>query len=175
MTKARTGAAIAVLAGFVALAGCETPAPFQPREGHSSGYTDERLGPNRYRVTFLGNAVTSRETVENFLLLRAAQVTLQSGYRWFVFDARDTEPKTSYHTDFVDWPGWGPGFGFHHRFGGYWHDWDYADSYPSTRYNAYAEIVMLSPEQARNEPRALDANDVTARLTPPPPPPPRGH
>jgi hypothetical protein len=169
MTRTRVGAAIAVLASFVALAGCETQAPFQPREGHSSGYTDERLATNRYRVTFLGNTVTGRETVENYLLLRAAQVTLQSGYRWFVFDTRDTEAKTSYHTDFVDWPE----FGFHHRFGGYWHDWDYADSYPSTRYNAYAEIVMLSSEQARGEPRALDANDIVARLTPPPPPAPR--
>jgi len=153
------------LAALLALTGCETQEPFQPREGHSSGYTDQRLGSNRYRVTYTGNAATSRETIENFLLLRAAQVTLQSSYRWFVFDTRDTQAKTSYHTDFVGWPG------FHDRFGWYWHDWDYADSYPSTRYDAYAEIVMLTPEQAHGEARALDANDIVARLTPPPPPP----
>jgi len=160
------------LAGVLLLAACETAAPYQPRdEHHSTGYTDQRLGANRYRVTFAGNAATPRETVENYLLLRAAQVTLQSGYRWFVFDTRDTETKTYYHTYFEGYPGYG-----FHRFGWYWHDWDYADSadsYPTTRYDAYAEIVMLTPEQARSETRALDANDVAARLTPPPPPPPK--
>jgi hypothetical protein len=158
-------------AAALALSGCAHPDPFQPKDGHNSGYTDERLGANRYRVTYTGNSATGRATVEDYLLLRAAQVTLQSGYRWFVFDTRDTEPKTSYHTDFMGPPGW-PGFPGPH-WGWYWHDWDYdADSYPVTRYDAYAEIVMLTPEQAHNEARALDANDVVARLTPPPPPPP---
>src|ERR1700682_4203326 len=97
----RTSIVAAALASVVVLAGCETQAPFQPRQGHSSGYTDERIAANRYRVTFTGNTVTSRETVENYLLLRAAQVTLQSGYRWFVFETRDTEAKTSHHKDSV--------------------------------------------------------------------------
>jgi hypothetical protein len=147
------------------LAACESPAPFSPRDGNSTGYTDRQLAANRWRVTFKGNAATPRETVENYILLRSAQVTLQSGYRWFVFDTRDTQANTTYHTEFEGPPG--PGF---RRFGWYWHDWDYADSYPTTNYEAYAEIVMLTPEQAKSEPRALDANDIVARLTPPPPP-----
>jgi hypothetical protein len=163
----RTFLAAGLLAAL-AVAGCEQPAAFVPRDGNSTGYTDARLGANRYRVTFTGNAATSRETVENYLMLRAAQVTLQAGYKWFVFDTRDTRAKTSYHTEF-DGPPWGPGF--HHRFG--WYGWgpDYVDSYPTTDYEAYAEIVLLTPEQAKNEPRAIDANDVVAHLTPPPPPP----
>jgi hypothetical protein len=162
----RTFLAAGLLAAL-AVSGCESPATFAPRDGHLSGYTDERLGANRWRVTFTGNAATSRETVENYLLLRAAQVTLQSGYKWFVFDTRDTHARTSYHTEFDDpWPG------FHRHFGWYgWYGPGYADSYPTTDYEAYAEIVMLTPEQAKNEPRAFDASDVVARLTPPPPPP----
>lgn len=157
-----------VLAAMVAA--CETATPYQPRSDQG-GYSDQRLGENRYRVTFVGNAVTSRETVEDYLLLRAAQVTAQSGYHWFVFDTRDTQAHTRYHTDFQGWPGWPGGF---HRFGWYWHDWDYgyADTYPTTRYDAYAEIVMLTPDQAKKEPRALNADDVIAHLTPPPPPAP---
>lgn len=152
---------------LIALTGCETPTPYQPRTDQG-GYTDQRIGENRYRVTFTGNAVTDRLTVENYLLLRAAQVTVQSGYHWFVFDTRDTQARTSYHTDFQGYPGW-PGF---RGFGWYWHDWDYdyADTYPTTRYDAYAEIVMLTPDQAKKEPRALNADDVIAHITPPPPP-----
>jgi len=167
----RTTSGLLALAALLALSGCETPAPFQPRdEHHSTGYTDQRLAPNRYRVTFVGNAATPRETVENYLLLRSAQVTLQSGYRYFVFDTRDTQAQTYYHTYYQGFGGFG---GFRgRRFGWYWNDWDYADSYPTTRYDAYAEIVMLTPDQVKSEPRALDANDIAAHLTPPPPPPP---
>ncbi|MBV9331789.1 MAG: hypothetical protein JOZ55_09585 [Alphaproteobacteria bacterium] len=156
------------LVSFLGLCACEAPATYAPRQGNSTGYSDERLAQNRWRVTFNGNAVTKREIVENYLLLRAAEVTLQSGYRWFVFDTRDTQAHTAYHTEFDDWPDWG----FHRHFGWYWHDWDYADTYSTTHYDAYAEIVLLTPEQARREPRAVDANDVVARLSPPRPPPP---
>ena len=161
LLRARGVLAAATLVSLFALGGCETPAPYAPLAGHSTGYTDERLGANRWRVTFIGNAVTKRRTVEDYLLLRSAQVTQQSGYRWFVFDTRDTEAHTAYHTQFEGFPG------FYRPFGWYWHDWDYADTYSITRYEAYAEIVLLTPEQARNEARAVDANDIIAHLTPP--------
>lgn len=167
--------------GLLALTACSSPTPYAPREpGGTTGYTDQRLEQNRYRVTFTGNSVTRRETVEDYLLLRAAEVTLQSGFRYFVFDTRDTEAKTSYRSDFVGWPGW-RGRGFWYR-----HSWPYGDpfgpsfdtvdTYPITRYQAYAEIVMLTPEQAKDETRALDAREVVdhigAAAAPPPPPPP---
>jgi len=167
--------------GFLALTACSTPTPYAPQEpGGYTGYTDQRLDHNRYRVTFTGNSVTRRETVEDYLLLRSAEVTLQSGFRYFVFDTRDTEAKTSYQSDFVGWPGWrGRGFGYRHSwaFGDdpFGPSYDQVNTYPITRYQAYAEIVMLSPEQAKDEPRALDARDVVdhigAHAVPPPPPP----
>ena len=58
------------------LAGCMSPSPYAPRlEGQRTGYTDRALTQTRYRVTFTGNTITPRETVESFLLLRAAEVT----------------------------------------------------------------------------------------------------
>src|SRR5271165_1910127 len=90
----------ALAALILILGACQSPAVYQPKAGGSTGYTDQQLGQNRYRVTFTGNSATKRETVEDYLLLRAAQVTLQAGYSWFIFDTRDTEAKTAYHTDF---------------------------------------------------------------------------
>lgn len=164
--------------GFLALTACTAPTPYAPKQpGSYTGYTDQKLDETRYRVTFTGNSVTPRETVEDYLLLRSAEVTLQSGYRYFVFDTRDTEAKTSYRSDFVGWPGWrGRGFWYRHTWPYYdpFFDgppYDSVDTIPITRYQAYAEIVMLTPDQAKSDPRALDARDVVdhigARAVPP--------
>jgi hypothetical protein len=164
---------ISVLAAL--LAGCTTPAPYAPQTySGGPGYSDERLAQNRYRVTFTGNTATPRAQVEDYLLYRAAQVTRDAGFTAFEFDTRDTKAKTTYFSTFNHgpydpfWPGY--------EFGWYWHNWAFDDvqSKPITRYEAYAEIVMLTPEQAKSQPRALDARDVMAhlglRVMPPPPP-----
>lgn len=162
---------LAVLSAVLALGACATPTVYKPADAdHRSGYSDERLADNRFRVTFRGNAATRREKVEDYLLLRSAEVTRQAGYSWFSFDTRSTEAKTTYHTDFAGWPGWGHGWG--PGFGGYWHSWPYdplggdATEIPTTRYEAYAEIVLLTPVQAKTDPHALRADDVIERLGP---------
>ncbi len=164
----RTGLVLVMALTLAGLGGCETAATYGPRtDAQSTGYTDKQLAANRYRVSFRGNTSTSREQVEDFLLRRAAEVTQGAGYSWFVFDQRDTKSRTKYVTDFVGWPGWG-GRGW------YWHSWDYAETtstYAYTRYTAYAEIVLLKDDDAKREPRALNAADVLAHLGPLPPPP----
>lgn len=158
---------IAAALTFLALAGCVSPTPYQPAgPDHPLGYSDQRLADNRIRVTFRGNSATVREQVEDYLLLRAAEATREAGYSWFEFDTRDTQTKTTYHTEFAGWPGWwGPGFGW------YWHSWAFdpigdVDTIAITRYEAYAEIVLLTPEQAKSDMHALRADDVIARLGP---------
>lgn len=158
---------IVMALGLLTLAACTTPTPYEAAgPDHPLGYSDQRLADNRVRVSFRGNAVTMREQVENYLLLRSAEVTRQAGYSWFAFDTRDTEAKTTYHSDFAGWPGWGPGFGW------YWHSWPfdpydrYGTTLSTTRYEAYAEIILLTPQQAKSDPHALRADDVIARLGP---------
>jgi len=169
---------LACTALVLALAGCTTGPAYHPADGpRGTGYSDERLAENRYRVTFQGNSGTRREKVENFLLLRAAEVTRNAGFAWFAFDQRDTEAKTTYVATFGGYPYWGPrwrGFGWYHRSWAY-DPWDpfWADNpIPRTRYQAYAEIVMLTPAQAKDDPHALSAADVIARLGPAAAPPP---
>jgi hypothetical protein len=178
----RTFAKSTLILGFLALAGCATPAPYAPMTpGQATGYTDRQLSDNRWRVTFTGNSVTPRETVENSLLLRAAEVTLASGHSHFVFDTRDTKAQTRYDAFPVGPP---YGYGFHRGFGygfgygygpGYWgfHPaWGYSafgpdvDIVSTTKYESYAEIVVLNDEQAKREPRAVDARAVIARMPP---------
>lgn len=177
MAKYRLAVTACGAAALALLASCASQPPYYgPRKpGESVGYTDTRLAENRYGVSYSGNSATDRETVENFLLMRAAQVTLAAGYSYFIFDTRDTKAKTTYYSDFMGWPGW-PGFG------GYWYGGPYGgapfdvagESRPVTRFEAYAEIVMLTPAQAAKEPRAIPADQIVARLGPavmPAPPP----
>ena len=162
---AKTAAATAAV---LLLAACQTPASYQPRTPQNgTGYTDEQLAQNRWRVTFTGNSATKRETVENYLLLRSAEVALKAGYRWFVFDTRDTKAETTYQSDFAGWPGW-------HGRGRYWHSWPYGGwgdggmetTRPITSYETYAEIVLLTDAQAKDEVRVLQAQDVLDHLGP---------
>jgi len=173
---------LAVLGLVALLAGCAAPAAYEPRRtGQVTGYTDRELAPGRWRVTFTGNSVTPRETVEDYLLLRAAEVTLASGGTHFLFDNRDTRAQTRIFADPLGPRGFGYG-GYGGGFwGGYWGfrpRWGYDPFGPpmmissTTRYQAFAEIVILKPGQEAQEARAVDARAVAANLRPPPPPPP---
>lgn len=160
------GLAVAILSS--ALSGCTTgPAPYGPKtERSGSGYSDERLTQNRYRVTYSGTVATPRSVVEDYLLYRAAELTLASGYAAFTFDTRDTKAKTTYLSSFSAFPN---PYGYPDPFGWYWHSWPYDEDVqtrPVTRYDAYAEIVMLTADQAKAEPHALDAQDLMTRLAP---------
>jgi hypothetical protein len=163
------------LLAFALTAGCaEEPAYFGPAgPDHPTGYTDQQIDQNRFRVSYQGNSATPRTTVENFLLLRSAQVALQAGYPYFAFDTRDTKSKTTYFSSFTGWPGW-RGYG---RYG--WYGWGAppfdqdATSVPITRYEAYAEIILLTDVQGKADPRALDAKSVIAHLGPLAVPPPK--
>ena len=168
--------ALTLMAGL--LTGCMAPSPYAPRlQGSQTGYTDRALTQTRYRVTFTGNTVTPRETVESYLLLRAAEVTRAAGYTNFIFDTRNTRANTSVQTVpygpepdpfFV---GWGRRGGL-----GGWGGWGFAydpmvDVVVRTNYEAYAEIVLLTPEQAAKEPRSLNAGEVITRIGPDAAPP----
>ena len=92
-----------------------------------------------------------------------------------MFDTRNTKAKTTYLSSFTGWPGWS-GYGW------YWHSWAWGPSFgpgpydmdatsrPITRYQAYAEIVLLTDAQAKAEPRAINAHEIIQHLRPPPPP-----
>jgi len=154
------------------LAGCMTPTPYAPRlEGQATGYTDRALAQNRYRITFTGNTATPRETVETYLLLRAAEVARAAGSTHFMFDTRNTRANTTVQT--VPYgpppdPFWGrPRYGYWGGWGGWGFPYEpMHDVVVRTNYEAYAEIVLLTADQAAREPRALSAADVISRLGP---------
>ena len=181
---------VAALAGATALvSACATETAYRPATGsgfNRTGYSDIRIEPNRYRVTFAGNTVTDRDVVERYLLFRAAELTLQNGYDYFVMADRDTDRQArTYSTPgawgpgFGAWGGglWGPRWGFYGRgfgyrawdpfWGGPWGGWGGgADVRTVDRYEASAEIVMFRGTPERGNVRAFNARSVAESLGP---------
>jgi hypothetical protein len=184
----RKSAAIAaslVLAGL--LSACTTATPYQPNirgQKVSGGYSESRIEANRFRVNFAGNTLTSRETVEGYLLFRAAELTLAQGYDWFSIADRSTDRQTRTYVDPDPFyrPWYGPGFGYwrpHWRYYGApygWRTWDpfYGDPFWGDRvdvrtvdkYEASAEILMHRGAKPADDPRAFDARSVMENLRP---------
>jgi hypothetical protein len=185
MMKGSALAAVAVLLA-AGLAACATPTPYQPRppgSSYSGGYAEQRVEGDRWRVTFSGNSLTSRETVESYLLYRAAELTLQQGFDGFTVVDRNTDRHSRTYVDpdplYSPWYGgfgyWRPYWRYYgHGFG--WRTWDpwWGDPFWADRldvrtidrYEASAEIVMFHGPKPQGEPRAFDARAVVDNLGP---------
>ncbi len=76
-----------VLAFVAALtfASCATPTSYGPaKSARGYGFSEQQLGQNQFRIQFRGNAATPRDVVEDYLLYRASELTLQEGCDYFV-------------------------------------------------------------------------------------------
>jgi hypothetical protein len=184
MSKTAAGLAAALLLAS-GLSACISPTPYQPnRPGSptSGGYSETRIEPNRWEVSFSGNSMTSRERVEGYLLFRAAELTLQNGDDWFSIVDRHTDrnARTYVQPDPFYNPWYGPGFGYWRpswRFrerGFGWRTWDpyfgapfFADEVnvqTIQNFVATAEITTHKGAKPANDPRAFDAHAVVENL-----------
>lgn len=181
---------IAALASTTLLvAGCATETTYHPAVGRGfdrTGFSDHQIEPDRYAVTFAGNTVTSRETVEKYLLFRAAQLTLERGYDYFVMANRDTDRQQQIYSTpgFGGYGGyngfgfggfWGPSWRYYGR--GYgWRSWDpflggpfwgdTTDIHSVDRFEATAEIVMRHGPIPKDNLRAFNARAVVSSIGP---------
>lgn len=74
------------------LHGCaSSEVDYAPAEApQEAGYTEQQISENRYRVVFTGNDRSSIETVQNYALLRAAELTVQKDFDHFQVADRTT-------------------------------------------------------------------------------------
>jgi len=157
---------LAAAAGLAVLAACSYPTPYQPAASpKGTGYTTQRLESNRFRVSFKGNAITSRQTVDTYMLYRCAEVTAQAGYDYFIIVNKDVDKNTMYETygDDLAW-GWGGGWGWRHGWGGF--GMGYEQARPISSYDAIADIVALRGRKPVDNPYAYDAQDVLNAIGP---------
>jgi len=144
--------AISIAAGLV-LTACAEPTAYMPIDAKGRGYADASVEENRYRVSFSGNTVTSRDVVETYLLYRAAEVTLEKGFEHFVIADQDTEKDTTYYSSFSRF---GHGFGgrYYSSFNRFGVGADFSTLRPRNRYTAYANIVVKDGPKTADDPNA---------------------
>jgi len=165
-----------VAACAATLAACVTATPYGPATGKNPyGFSEQRIEQDRYRIVFRGNSSTTRETVETFLLFRAAELTVESGFDHFIVTEQDTEASRRYTRSgspaffgryaygyrpyCCAFPYYAYGFGW----GG---DPFYDDVREITRYSAIAFIAMGKGPKPGDNPQAFDARDVLQSLGP---------
>lgn len=140
---------IFIAAAAAALASaCASQAPtYQSRDdGGRYGYAEMQVQPNRMRISYNGDTITPRETVETYLLYRAAEATLERGFDYFVIVAHDADENTRYDAT-----------GARPRFGGI--------SYREvSNHTAMAEIVMFMGETPPPIANVYDARQVEQSL-----------
>lgn len=75
----------ALTALSLSLAACATaPTVYQPATAANGiGYSDYRIEPGRYRITFQGGSSARPEQVMDFAIMRAADLAIADGYDWF--------------------------------------------------------------------------------------------
>jgi len=154
-----------VCLALLLLVACTTPTPYQPADLPGDfGYREQRVGDNRFRVSFLGNDLTPPETVDSYLLYRAAELTRQLGYDYFVITARGLVPAVDRRFGVY------PSVGY---FGGY-----SGDGFgvgigvgtgvvrPVGEYRAMADVLMLNGPFPGNDRSAYDPEAVLRYLQP---------
>lgn len=140
------------------LAACAATA-YQPQtKGY--GYSEQKLEADRYRVTFSGNGQTSLETVQNYLMYRAAELTLENGRDYFVLAGTSTQGEQ----------GRSPGVGFGiggFRFGGSGGlgvGVSTSTGGDRSGYRAQADILLRSGAKPADDPQAFDARELKSNL-----------
>lgn len=184
----RKGLLAALASSTLLVSACATETPYRPATGSGfsrTGFSEQQVAPDRFLVSFAGNSVTSRDTVERYLLFRAAELTVQRGFDYFITVQRDTDRQQRIYST----PGFGGGFGGFGGFGGgFWgpswrfhrpgFGWGFYDPFfggpflggydiqSVDRFEATAEVVMRRGPIPQSEIRAFDARAVLATIGP---------
>ena len=153
------------------LGACATPpTPYQPGPPlNTFGYSQDQIDANTWRVSFNGNSVTSRFTVEDYLLYRSAEIAVESGADGFVVLQDTVETNTSYRgtTSYPYSPFYYGGFAYggyrrpYYGYGfGYGPGFGYTDLRPVNSYTAFAKIRLFKEFAPEGLGPAYDARAI---------------
>jgi hypothetical protein len=149
----------------LALTGCAAgPTPYRPKID-GTGYSQQQLDSHTWRVQFAGNQDTPRETVEDYLLYRSAEVILFGGFDKFVLLDKEVERNLEYR-----------GYGYRpdldygrYRRGPWYYGQRYygpADYRPLVSYSAIATIRVYTGGRPPNDGPVYDAREIIQQLGP---------
>jgi hypothetical protein len=167
-----------LLTAALGLAACATPLPSYraaDRDG-AIGWSEQSLEPNRWRVSFQGGNRDDLEEVEDAVLLRAAELTLDKGFDHFVLSDRKTDARTRFvggpsrfgrYDPFFDYYYFRRGFGWRGFYDPFFSRYDPFNEVDEVkRYRAVAEVAMFRGPKPDGDAKAFDARALVGTLTP---------
>lgn len=159
---------IITLFGVLALGACATMTAYGPAKKNGEGYTSQQLEADKFRVSFEGNSSTERTTVENYVLYRAAEVTLENGADYFVVLDQNTEALSIFRSTGSTFGG--RGFGRRGFFYGGGFSRGFGGSTSTTRerrsYTMGVIIQVAKGDKPANNALAYDARQIIDNLKP---------
>lgn len=110
---------IPALVTCLVLGACATATPYQEATNSNGGYENQQIESNRWAISFTGNTLTDRQTVESYLLYRAAELTKQNDFDHFQIVTRETDTQSRFVSTGFSSPFFYNfyGFGGHRGFG----------------------------------------------------------
>lgn len=87
-----------ILAAALALSACATsaPPPYAPSASADvAGYSETQIEANRYFVTYRAPGGAAASLLQDYALLRAADLALQNGREWFWVDRRTLDEQSN--------------------------------------------------------------------------------
>lgn len=81
-----------IIAAFAALTACASTPTYAPAATPgATGYSERQIESNRYFVTYRAAGAADPALLQDYALLRAAELTLQNGRDWFWVDRRSVD------------------------------------------------------------------------------------
>jgi len=151
------------------LAACETPTLYQAAaRPEAVGYSEFRIEPGRYRVTFQGGDGAPARQVEDYTMRRAAEIAVRDGYDWFQIVDRGGEVRPPHSSSAISIGGGSAEFG---RGGGV--GVGLGAAFPLSGGPRITRSLEIFCGRGPRPPggNVYDARAVLASLTPPPGPP----
>ena len=152
---------ILLIGCLISLMACSpVPTPYQPKL-EDYGYEETRLQKNMYRISFKANQYTNETDILDYLYLRSAELTRDSGYSHFVVvqdfgkTQLEGEPRPRFSIGMGFTTGtrrsrWGAGFTAPL--------WQSENQTIVSYHLGMFFIRMLTPEEAKNEKEAMEIN-----------------
>lgn len=83
-----------ILVAALALSACASTPTYTPAmSATSAGYSETQIESNRYFVTYRAGGAADANLLQDYALLRAADLTLQNGRDWFWVDRRNLDQE----------------------------------------------------------------------------------
>ncbi|MGE0741008.1 MAG: hypothetical protein AB7O98_06665 [Hyphomonadaceae bacterium] len=149
---------LALAALTLLVCGCASTGAYRAQTAESAdGYSERRLDEAHWRIEYVGEASASQDRVESFLLYRAAELTVTSGYDWFMpaehVLEEETEVVVEVSRGLEPSPVWRPMWRHRKRF--FWSDWMPAGAEPPP------DSPQPAPTGARTITRFAAREDIT--------------